>query len=116
MKLSEVVKKYDFHDSIIENIQYLKEKDEISMNVELCNWRQQWYKEYEPEMIKIKLIFSEVKKYETNKTLGTFINDEILKIELLENEFQNNEAIKIVLLGGEDVNILKIVATDVNIN
>ena len=53
----DVFDKYNFHDSLIQHIEYFSSKKKLIINIELCNWCQSFYTEGEPEIKKGKLIF-----------------------------------------------------------
>ncbi|MBQ7120405.1 MAG: hypothetical protein IJO09_09340 [Oscillospiraceae bacterium] len=57
MKVCELLKVYDFHDSLMEEI-VLNEK-RICMRIDFCNWKQDGYREGE-ETKEILLVFEDV--------------------------------------------------------
>jgi hypothetical protein len=58
------LKDYDLHDSLIENIHFLKDKQELHIQLEICNWRQANYREGKDELLPKILIFQGVKQYD----------------------------------------------------
>jgi hypothetical protein len=51
MRLSDLVKIYDLHDSSVEAIHYFPDNHKLIIDLTLCNWRQTFYKEGEPEVV-----------------------------------------------------------------
>lgn len=49
MTLSELNKKFNYHDSFIDSIHYEKHQNEVTLKIELCNWLQKDCLEGEPE-------------------------------------------------------------------
>ncbi len=64
MTIQELEKRYYFHDSGINKIDYNKEKETLVFAIDLCYWAQEWYKEGEPELMEIKLTFEGIKEYD----------------------------------------------------
>jgi hypothetical protein len=58
MKISELFKTLEFHDSPVIDIQYLADKKQLILEIELCNYDQEGYEEGEPELLPGQLIFS----------------------------------------------------------
>ncbi|MDO4941132.1 MAG: hypothetical protein Q4E33_05530 [Erysipelotrichaceae bacterium] len=65
MKINEFYKNYEFHDSLINNIKFNQEKGTLSINIELCNYEQKYYKEGDDEIIIIDVIFKGCKSYDS---------------------------------------------------
>lgn len=113
MKISEMVNKYNFHDSIVEDIRFLHDERKLMIKVELCNWRQTSYKDGDTEIIEGNLVFSDVKKYEIEPGSVFFDSDEILETEVSQIS-EDNEMIKMVLLGSDNVKVINIQASNVD--
>jgi hypothetical protein len=112
MKPSQFLNLYVLHDSFVEDIKYLINENKLELVIELCNWKQKFYTDTEPEMAKYKLVFKGVSKFEAiPNTLVDY--DDILEVELLSSEM-NNETVKFVLKGEEDVKILTVQAAEVD--
>ncbi len=115
-KLSELERKYDFHDSAIEKFQFFDIDRCIRIQIRLCNWRQLTYNEKtEPETINGYLLFKNVTEYSIDTSVD--IEDEqILKMEVVNGKKeQNQEELKFVITVKEEVgvSILRIRADDV---
>lgn len=57
MTIKELFENYEFHDSLINKIEFNKEKRTLSMNIELCNYEQRNYKESDDETSIVDFIF-----------------------------------------------------------
>ena len=51
---------YDFHDSLLESIDYDRKNNKINIKVDFCCWKQAKYKEYDDETAIIVLCFENV--------------------------------------------------------
>lgn len=86
MTLSELNKKFNFHDSFIDSIHFEKIQNEVILKIELCNWMQKDYREGEPETSEVQFVFSGIKDCEG--PTGDFDEMTILKTEYLpKNKF-----------------------------
>lgn len=86
MTLSELNRKFNFHDSFIDSIHFEKLQDEVTLKIELCNWMQRDYHEGEPETSEVQFVFSGIKNCEGPS--GEFEEMTILKTEYLpDNKF-----------------------------
>lgn len=85
MTISELCKKYNLHDSLIEGISYDRVKNVIIIDVDFCYWQQEQYINDMKETGKIKLIFSGVLNF--NYTQYPINSDEIISI----NNTSDNE-------------------------
>ncbi len=63
MTIQELTNKYYFHDSMITNVNYSENEQKLEISIDFCNWAQEWYKQGEPEMLKLKLTFDGIKEY-----------------------------------------------------
>ncbi len=72
---------YDFHDSLLESISYDKDIKKAFLNIDFCNWKQEWYNETDEETSMISVVFENV----SNVIIPEFkINsDEIIEFELI---------------------------------
>ncbi|MGG1763930.1 hypothetical protein ABDH58_14710, partial [Parageobacillus toebii] len=61
MKPSQFLNLYVLHDSFVEDIKYLINENKLELVIELCNWKQKFYTDTEPEMAKYKLYKSSLK-------------------------------------------------------
>jgi len=64
MTIQELDNKYYFHDSMITNISYIESDHKLIISMEFCNWAQSWYKEGDPELVELKLIFYGIETYD----------------------------------------------------
>lgn len=64
MTIQEFARKYDFHDSCITNIDYQNDDAILIMEIDFCNWSQEGYTPDEPELIKLRLVFSGIHSYD----------------------------------------------------
>ena len=85
--------KYNLHDSLIEKVDYLADNRRVEIRIELCNWQQSGYRDSEPEMLSIDMIFEEVERYELSLENYVFCSDEILNVVELDDQ-----TIKIIFL------------------
>lgn len=60
MTLQEFTTKYNFHDSLLENITYNAESSELILLIDFCYWMQENYNNEEPETGMISVIFKNV--------------------------------------------------------
>lgn len=115
MTLQEFISSIDLHDGTIENIKYNSSNNSLKLDIELGFWKQSFYKEGEPEIGNIEVIFSDVDTFDLDQTpdIETVIDTEINYIKVIEENI-----IQLVLLdfiyGVEDVKLLTIEAKSVN--
>ncbi|UNK19512.1 hypothetical protein MNQ98_05635 [Paenibacillus sp. N3/727] len=112
MKPSEFIKAYTLFDSLVEDLEYNEVKKQLRMTLELCQWKQFFYVETEPEMQLGILIFFDVTFYKTEPQLFNLDSSEILEVDLLPFDGEG-ERIKIVLNGLDDVIVLNIQSNEV---
>ena len=77
MTLDSFFSTYDFHDSLISNINL--NEDRIVITVDFCAWRQDDYVETEPETERLSLIFEDASDY--NGVLSAIDDYSILDVE-----------------------------------
>lgn len=117
MNLKTFVSTYDLHDSGIEDMYYFPDSEKLVIDLVLCNWRQTFYKEGEPELIFGKLIFTGVSTYHIQAKGSKFDQDEILNIQFIPPK-----KVKITLLAiyfpskEEEIKLIEIEAEDVTWN
>ncbi|MEB3749711.1 hypothetical protein EP10_000550 [Geobacillus icigianus] len=112
MKPSEFIKAYNLLDSLVEKLEYDEVNKQLKITLELCQWKQSYYVETDPEMQLGILIFSDVTFYKTEPELFNLDSSEILEVDLLPFD-GCGERIKIVLHGGDDVIILNFQSKEV---
>lgn len=97
--------KYNLHDSLIEKIDYFTADRRVEIQIELCNWQQDGYKDSDPEIIGVYMIFDEVEKYELSLKSYEFCGNEIL--EVIE---MDDNTMKIVFLTDDNAETIIIKA------
>lgn len=112
MKPSEFIKAHNLFDSLVEELEYDEVNKQLKIMLELCQWKQSYYLETEPEMQLGILIFSNVTIYKTEPELFNLDSSEILEVDLLPFA-EDGESIKIVLNGLDDVIVLYIHSNEV---
>lgn len=101
--------KFNFHDSIIENIDYIHNKKELKLKIYLCNWKQKDYQNGDPEMIELYLIFHDVKSFETESSKDVYINGEIIEVKQIDSNM-----LKFIVLSDTDTKNITISAREVS--
>ena len=87
---------YDFHDSLLESINYDRRNNKIDIEVDFCCWKQSQYRENDDETAIIVLCFENV--LYANIPDVTLNSDEIIEFSLSEN----NTLLKIVAFNDID--------------
>ena len=105
MKVEEIIKKYDFHDSCVVGISH--EIDSIKIKIDLCMWRQKGYIDGDREVKEVILKFYSVQDYKWNsdKKEKDIDQDTIMEISY------NKKIIKIILVD-DNVSIITFKCTD----
>jgi len=85
MTVHELVNKYDFHDSMITCIRYSSENKELVIILDFCYWAQEWYKENDPELMKLKLTFYGISEY--SGIVGDIDNYSVLDSDIRDNTY-----------------------------
>ena len=92
MKINELLNKYTFHDSLLENISYDKENSILTLTIDFCFWMQNDYDESQPETGHIKLLFKNIENYDglvgdidSYSILKTSYANDVLTISLLDD-------------------------------
>lgn len=101
--------KFNFHDSIIENIDYIHNKKELKLKIYLCNRKQKDYRNGDPEMIKLYLIFHDVKSFKTESSKDVYINGEIIEVKQIDSN-----TLKFIVLSDTDTKNITISAREVS--
>lgn len=78
MTISEFFSEYNLHDSLLESINYDEERKTITLEIDFCYWQQESYTDDMPETGMIKLIFSNVTKFDY--TPFSINSDEIIGV------------------------------------
>jgi len=73
--------KYNFHDSLLESIDYDRLKRKAVLKIDFCNWKQEWYNETDAETSMIFLVFENV--YNISIPEFELNSDEIIEFELI---------------------------------
>lgn len=87
MTIFELLNKYNFHDSLLEKIEYDEEAEILKVEIDFCNWQQDWYDEIGEETEMISLIFAGVKNVGIPDALLN--SDEIIEVNLLDKDGAN---------------------------
>lgn len=67
MRISDFLKRYNLHGSLINNVEYDSTTKRVSIETELCKWQQFDYDETkDPEMIEGFIVFEDVTYFETD--------------------------------------------------
>ena len=82
MKIHELLKRYDFHDSLVEMIDSAKGK--IRMRIDFCNWKQMGYNEKETETKVMILAFEDVTYADIPEISPN--DDEIIEVKNIKDE------------------------------
>lgn len=92
MKINELLNKYTFHDSLLENISYDKDNKKLILTIDFCFWMQNDYDESQPETGNIKLLFNNIESYDglvgdidSYSILKTSYDNDELTISLLDD-------------------------------
>lgn len=112
MKLSEFIKAHNLFDSLVEELEFDEVNKQLKIMLELCQWKQSYYLETEPEMQLGILIFSNVTIYKTEPEIFNLDSSEILEVDVLPFA-GDGESIKIVLNSLDDVIVLYIQSNEV---
>lgn len=63
MTQQEFITKYNFHDSLINNVSFDNASNKITMQVDFAYWMQEWYTEDMTETDTLTIIFNEVSQF-----------------------------------------------------
>ncbi|MDO4569034.1 MAG: hypothetical protein Q4D38_01455 [Planctomycetia bacterium] len=122
MKLQELLEKYEFHDSGLEGVLYHSETQHAEVEIEFCNWKQDYFKKGMPEQPIIRLVFTGVSEmehagldqYDEGNTIldASLVQNHSVQegIEFLVYNVQTNEA-KHLRIFAEDVEFVMVDST-----
>lgn len=108
MRIYELLNSYYFHDSLIEEVKYFKEKEKVVIKMDFCNWLQPNYKEKEPEILECTVTFQGITHCNPEPCTLNLDSDQILDINSDSEENSNDCYIEFVLMGNDDVKLLKL--------
>lgn len=83
MKSFKELMKYDFHDSLLEDVFYDSDNKKVLLKIDFCNWKQEWYNECEEETSIISIVFNNVSNVVMPEL--KFNSDEIIEFEILSD-------------------------------
>ena len=86
MKIFELLKRYDFHDSLVEMID--SDTGEIRIRIDFCSWKQPEYDEAEKETKEMFLIFKDVRYADIPEISPN--DDEIIEVKSIKDNDGNN--------------------------
>ncbi len=109
MSINEFLRKYYLHDSLVDKVEHDKVNNKVLINIDLCNWLQNDYSKGDSEMIKGVLEFCNISNYYSEPANMIFDSDEIITVDIVENEL-----IKFLLHGTDDIKIIMFKASEVN--
>lgn len=109
IKLVEFFKRYDLHDSVIEDIEYISREMKLVITIELCRWRQLFYKSDEPEMETGLIVFLGVTYFQVEPNPLLIDSNEILDASFAPSE----NIVKIVFTNSDDIGIIMVKANSV---
>lgn len=112
---TELVNNINFNDSYVNNIIFLN--GTIIININLCMWKQKGYKENDPELKEVNIIFSNVINYNwnSNKRKEDILYDTIIEIKAEDNKItvilEDEELLKV-----SEVTVLSFECTEIQLN
>lgn len=88
MLAAELVRNLNFNDSFVNKIVF--SDGMVVMNIDLCMWKQKGYKEGNPELEEVDVIFRGVTNYKwsSNKSEGEIDYDTIIEIKVEDNKIE----------------------------
>ena len=86
MNKFEKLNKYDFHDSLLEDIIYDYINKKVTLKIDFCNWKQEGYRDEDEETAMMYLSFEDVTDFIMPKV--SLNSDEILEFNILEDEIE----------------------------
>lgn len=88
MLVTELVESINFHDSCVNKIVFSNEV--VVMNLDLCMWQQKEYKESQPELMEVDVIFFDVTNYnwDSDKSEEEIDYDTIIEIKVEGNKIE----------------------------
>ena len=113
MQIKDFFKNFYFHDSLVKEIDYYKEKKELKIKIELYNWKQAGYKENDPEMQIGSLTFYNVLNFDVVPKDNIVDDDSILEIKVKDLKNSAKKYIEIILEQDDITKILSFESDDV---
>ncbi len=107
MKCSELVNRYNLHDSLLESVTVSNDGLTVVLIIDFCNWAQDQYKETEPETHLIRIVFYNVETfvYDDHKlNSDTILNAKSISstsIEIVTLHDETNEISVMTISEGE---------------
>ena len=88
MLVTELVKNLNFNDSCVNKIEF--SDGIVVMNIDLCMWKQKGYKEGNPELEEVEVIFFDVTNYnwDSDKSEEEIDYDTIIEIKVEDNKIE----------------------------
>lgn len=114
MSIMELLKKYNFHDSNV--ISIIHKESELVIEIELCQWKQKYYREGDKELVNKKIKFKYIKNYQwdAEKNEDELDYDNILKFDYsmeidlykIEIVLQDDGYISVITFIGGEVELI----------
>ena len=105
MDILNFVKKFDLHDSTIENIGHEFFEGQLIITINLCNWRQLTFENGQQENVVGNLIFSDISEVEIDPKKFTCDSNEIIEVK---HEQSNRDKIVIIFHAERDKEIVEL--------
>lgn len=88
MLVKELVKNINFNDSYVNKIEFSNEA--VIINIDLCMWKQRGYKEGNPELEKVDVVFFDIINYHwhSNKSEEEIDCDTIIEIKAEDDKIE----------------------------
>ena len=83
MNIKDLLKRYTFHDSLVEMITYNQDSRTLTLTIDFCYWMQEGYIASTPENGLVKLTFLEVDSYDC--LTGNLDSYSILRVTYQDN-------------------------------
>lgn len=92
MTLQEFLTKYNFHDSLIDDVSFDTVSKKVLMRIDFAYWMQEWYTENLAETDTLTIIFNEVSQF--------ICPDDVPweQISILQANLEGNDTIKFALM------------------
>ena len=110
MTIKELLRKYQFHDSMLEDIQTLNDHS-VVLTIDVCLWMQDSYQETDPETQTQRFIFDGV-------TLCEYDEYDIDSDTIIEAQILDAQTLELIVLHDDDhtCHSVRICATGVNVS
>ena len=101
MLVTELVNNINFNDSCVNKIVFSNRK--VTMNIDLCMWKQKGYKEGDTELKEVDITFFDVTNYNwvSDKSEEEIDYDTIIEIKVKDNKIE-------IILVDEEVEVSKV--------